>query len=406
MSSSLLHPTQQRPEPEESNNDGPSSLLAVHPDQTHYGARLSATNPEHSDVAIVFSRRDRTYRPTELVEGAVVVTAKDGWFHREIDLVISGEVRLSSPPFSGRTSASPSDGSSLPETKPNSQPASDSSFSTRTLVERSVLLKPRGQIESGMHRLSFTFPLVGIGGEPLLETYKGKYIKVVYTASVCIERGVFSRTLEKSAEFAVRAHPLETPNGEQNPSMLPVPVRITPTSITENSVKNYTQNDYRTLPEVEGERSMSVTASSLPNFHVRGHFDSAFFSLDDPVTGVVSIVSSSKPVKSVEVRLISVESVCRVNGGDLALSPGQTAASAGGGFITSRTEVQTHRIAEGDVPRGFSLPVCLVLPRLLVCPTVASGLAFRIGWELDLRVLFFDGTMVTEAYPVELYRGN
>lgn len=115
-------------------------------------------------------------------------------------------------------------------------------------------------------------------------------------------------------------------------------------------------------------------------------------------------MSSDKMVKSVEVRLNRVEGVCRESGGETPLSPGQSSASLGVGFVTSRTEVQTHRIGEGDVPRGVSLPVHMVLPRLLVCPTVASGLAFRIGWELEVRILFFDGTMVTEAYPVVLYR--
>jgi len=330
-----------------------------------------------------------------------------GWYHQEIDLVVTGEVRMTCPPVSLGAPEPPSDASPPPNTIPRPRSSPDSSSrSTRTLVERSVLLKPRGRLDAGMHRLSFTFPLLGIGGEPLLETYRGKFIEVVYTASVRIERGMFSRTLEKKAEFAVRAHPAERPTGDEHKLLKPVPIRITPTSITENAVQHVPPNGFAITSKAGINQPSPVDAGSLPNFHIRGHFDSALWSLDDPITGEVAVLSSAKPVKSVEVRLNRVEGVCQESGGEMPLSPGQSSARAGGGFIISRTEVQTHRIAEGDVPRGVSLPVHFVLPTLLVCPTVASGLAFRIGWELEVQILFFDGTKVTEPYPVVLYRGQ
>lgn len=338
-------------------------------------------------------------------------------------------MRLTCPPNSGSASVPPpSDESSPPppggKPKPSSQhDASAASHSTRTLVERSVLLKPRGRLDAGMHRLTFTFPLVGIGGEPLLETYRGKYIEVVYNVSVRIERGVFSRTLEKKAEFAVRAHPTERPNDERDASLAgPVPIRITPSSVTEDAVNGGgPRNGSAAALESGVGASTPATVSAptatgiLPSFHIRGRLDSALWSLDGPITGEVAVASSAKPVKSVEVRLNRVEGVCRESGGEggggsapTLILPGQCAPAASGsggsGFVVSRTEVQTHRIAEGDVPRGVSLPVHMVLPRLLVCPTVTSGLAFRIGWELEVRVVFCDGTMVTEAYPVVLYR--
>jgi len=46
----------------------------------------------------------------------------------------------------------------------------------------------------------------------------------------------------------------------------------------------------------------------------------------------------------------------------------------------------------------------MVFPRLFVCPTVDT-LNFKVEFELNLVVLFADGYMVTENFPLHLYRG-
>ena len=63
------------------------------------------------------------------------------------------------------------------------------------------------------------------------------------------------------------------------------------------------------------------------------------------------------------------------------------------------------QVADGDVCRDLVVPLYMVFPRLFVCPTVDT-LNFKVEFELNLVVLFADGYMVTENFPLNLYRGG
>ena len=67
-----------RPRPGDLRIDPRLLLRPVDGGGDEYGTKVSSANPEHSGVSAVLSRRDRTYRPTELVEGALLVEARDG----------------------------------------------------------------------------------------------------------------------------------------------------------------------------------------------------------------------------------------------------------------------------------------------------------------------------------------
>ena len=267
--------------------------------------------------------------------------------------------------------------------------------STLTLVEKSVLVKPRGRISAGTHSLPFAFPLIGIGGEPLLETYRGKLVSVSYLLRVRIDRGIFSRTLEGTLEMAVKLRPergslgicssdASVRSGDDNGSggggggggVTPIRINSTPESVAEDTV--------------------AARSTVLPNFRIRGRLDRTVWALGGAVTGEVVVASSSLPTRSIDLRLVRIESVCRYEFDD-----GVDRTS----FSAVKSEVETIQIAEGDIPHGVPLPLYLPLPRLIVCPTVVRA-AFKIEYVLELMVFFVDGTVITETYPVILYRAR
>ena len=73
------------------------------------------------------------------------------------------------------------------------------------------------------------------------------------------------------------------------------------------------------------------------------------------------------------------------------------------GVAKEATEIQNIQIADGDVCRNLGVPLYMLFPRLFTCPTVDTG-GFKVEFEVNLVVLFNDGYMVTENFPLNLYR--
>jgi len=67
------------------------------------------------------------------------------------------------------------------------------------------------------------------------------------------------------------------------------------------------------------------------------------------------------------------------------------------------TEIQNIQIAEGDVCRGLPIPIYMIFPRLFTCPTLAAK-NFKVEFEVNVVVLFQDGYLLTENFPVKLVR--
>ena len=108
--------------------------------------------------------------------------------------------------------------------------------------------------------------------------------------------------------------------------------------------------------------------------------------IDRPFEGELTIVRTAVDVKSIELQLVRVESCTYMEG-----------------EAREATEIQNIQIAEGNVMRGVALPMYMVFPRLFCCcTTVAKG--FRVEFEVNLIILFADNHMVTENFPIRLYR--
>ena len=99
-------------------------------------------------------------------------------------------------------------------------------------------------------------------------------------------------------------------------------------------------------------------------------------------------MSSEAVIKSIELQLCRVETVKNPDNGAIA---------------REATEIQNIQIADGDVCRNLVIPMYMIFPRLFTCPTMITD-TFKVEFEVNLLVVFCDGYMVTEDFPIELYR--
>ncbi|XP_008465075.2 uncharacterized protein LOC103502664 isoform X3 [Cucumis melo] len=104
-------------------------------------------------------------------------------------------------------------------------------------------------------------------------------------------------------------------------------------------------------------------------FRVTGKM-STLCSLSDPITGELIVETSAVPINSIDIHLCRVESVI-----------------LGERIITETSVIQTTQIADGDVCRNITLPIYVILPRLLTCPTVFAG-PFSIEFKVYIVITF------------------
>ncbi|CAN0371291.1 unnamed protein product, partial [Phaeothamnion confervicola] len=128
----------------------------------------------------------------------------------------------------------------------------------------------------------FEFPVRGIAGGHLHESYQGVYLNVSYRITCEVERGFMRKPVRAEAEFFVEVPTRETPPD------LELPFMVTPESL---------------------ENVRRRSRSKLPKFRISGRLHHASWPVDAPLTGEVAIEWAETPVKSVEVQLIRVETV-------------------------------------------------------------------------------------------------
>jgi len=105
-----------------------------------------------------------------------------------------------------------------------------------------------------------------------------------------------------------------------------------------------------------------------------------------PFQGELTITKCAVDIKSIELQLVRVESCSYMEG-----------------EAREATEIQNIQIADGNVVRGLAIPVHMVFPRLFTCSTTQAK-QFKVEFEVNLIVLFADNHMVTENFPIKLYR--
>lgn len=72
-------------------------------------------------------------------------------------------------------------------------------------------------------------------------------------------------------------------------------------------------------------------------------------------------------------------------------------------LLVTATEILNLQLADGDVCRNLVIPMYIIFPRLFTCPTTKAA-NFSVEFEVNLVVLFKDQYLVTENFPIRLYR--
>jgi len=237
-----------------------------------------------------------------------------------------------------------------------------SSMKPVTLLQYNIDVQSASKLPNGVTELPFEFKLEPVEGMKLHETYHGVYVNIQYIITVDMVRPLLAKNLKKTLEFILETPPKEGMEKEHKS----VSFDITPESL-------------------ENVRSSSL--AHIPRFRVTGKLDSSVCSIIKPFTGTLVVDESAAAIKSIELQLVRVE----------------TCGSPEGGLAKEATEIQSIQLADGDVCRKFEIPIYMIFPRLFTCPSLAVQ-NFQVDFEANLVVQFVDGYMITENFPIKLYR--
>jgi hypothetical protein len=305
--------------------------------------KSAMSTTEHSYLEIKLNKFDRVYRPNSRVDGSVIVHAYKGWQHQGLKLIVEGKVYMNSTA--------------------RGVGILDSMNSTKPLIlfrEESELVSS-GKFVDGPTEVPFEFIVTTQNGQPLIESYHGVFVSIIYSICISCERGVMKKGLIREMEFIVEIPSLRIPESIS-----------TEFNITPDSLENVRKEDL----------------AKVPNFRISGKLHRSVCPINLPFTGEVVIELCDSPIRSIELQLVRVETVIGDHGNN---SPREA------------TEIQTIQIGEGNVCRNMVVPMYMVFPRLFSCPTILNSM-FKLEFEINLIVVFGDGYMVTENFPIVLVR--
>ncbi|XP_070548662.1 vacuolar protein sorting-associated protein 26C-like isoform X2 [Ptychodera flava] len=260
---------------------------------------------------IRLKKANKIYHEGELVQGVLLINCKSDFQHQGITLTMEGSVNLQ-----------------LSAKSVGLFEAFYNSIKPIQILHYSVEVSKPGRLPAGRTEMPFELPLKPKGNKTLFETYHGVFVNIQYTVKVEMKRSVLSKDLSKSSEFIV-----EYKQKSEQSVVKPVPFTITP-----ESLQNIRER------------------SGLPKFVVRGKMDSVNCCISKPLTGEIIVEQCAAPIKSIELQLVRVET-----------------CGCAEGYAKDATEIQNIQIAEGDVCRGFTIPIFMIFPRLFTCPTLATS---------------------------------
>lgn len=242
-----------------------------------------------------------------------------------------------------------------------------------TLLSQVVELLPAGsKIAAGLNEYDFEFLLKSKGGEKLFETYHGVFVSITYFIKCELKRKFLAKDCHAKAQFFIQnqPQPLDKCMTSYGPLEMssPVPVHF---SISPE-----------TLQKTSKERI------SIPRFLITGTLDSTVCCLSKPFNGFITIHHSEIPIKSIEIQLVRVET-----------------CGCAEGFSKDATEIQNLQIADGNVCPKIQIPIYMTFPRLFTCPSLQTR-NFKINFELNLCIIFKDDYLITENFPLQLFRGS
>lgn len=296
---------------------------------------------------ITLNRIDRVYKPGEKITGAVVVNSQGSMSHSGIKLIAEGSAALQ---LSARSIG-------LFE-------AFYSSLKPVEIMRVEVDISGGGKCVNGITEYPFEFPLKPVKDSAIYDTYHGVYVNVQYMITVDMSRGMMSKNLKKTKEFLVEVE-VDPDVRKAEEKAKPFQFKVSP-----DSLQNVKESSKK----------------KIPDFLFDGHLTNTTCNVNRPLTGELVIRRCAVDIKSIELQLVRVESCTYMEG-----------------EAREATEIQNIQIADGNIVRGLALPIYMVFPRLFTCSTTLAK-PFKVEFEVNLIILFADNHMVTENFPIKLYR--
>ncbi|CAH3146994.1 unnamed protein product [Pocillopora meandrina] len=304
-------------------------------------------------LEIRLKRVNKTYHEGDIVKGVIVVQSRGELSHNGITLSMEGSVNLQ-----------------LSAKSVGVFEAFYNSLKPIHLVNYSLEIAKPGKLYHSISislifglifdcicitELPFEIPLKPKGNKPLYETYHGVFVNIQYYLRSEMKRPYLNKDLQSQAEFIVE-NKVTSKKGEVKPVEF---------SITPESLENVKEK------------------AKVPKFLVKGNLDNALCSA---FTGELEVVESDRPIKSIELQLVRVET-----------------CGCAEGYSKDATEIQNIQIAEGDVCRGLRIPIYMIFPRLFTCPTLTTA-NFKIEFEVNVVIVLQDDHLITENFPIKIMR--
>ncbi|KAL5142865.1 Down syndrome critical region protein 3 [Glycine soja] len=287
-------------------------------------------------VELKLSRSNRIYRPSEALEGKIVVKTQSSISHYGIRLTVKGSVNL--------------------QVRGGSAGVVESFYGVIKpipIVNRTIEVKSSGKIGSGTSEIPFSVNLRQRDEnlERFYETFHGANISIQYLATVDISRGYLHKSLSATMELIVESDKADLLQRPLSPEM---------------AIFYITQDTQRhpLLPELKSG-----------GFRVTGKICTQC-SLSGPISGELTVETSAVPIHSIDLQLFRVESILLGEKIVTETSLVQTTQASDAGFI-----------ADGDVCRNMTLPIYVIVPRLLTCPTTLAG-PFSVEFKVAIVISF------------------
>ncbi|XP_050220528.1 uncharacterized protein LOC126670751 [Mercurialis annua] len=284
-----------------------------------------------TSIDIKLSRSNRIYRPSDSLKGKIIIKSASSLSHYGIRLSLNGSVNL--------------------QVRGGSAGVIESIYGAIKpipIVNKSFEIRSSGKIGPGTTEIPFSAIVKKPGEENLekfYETFHGTNVSIQYLLTVDILRGYLHKSLSTTMEFIVESDKVDLPERPVSPEM---------------AIFYITQDTQRhpLLPELKSG-----------GFRVTGRV-STQCSLLDTISGELTVERSAVSISSIDIHLLRVESILH-----------------GDKIVTETSLIQTTQITDGDVCRNMTLPIYVILPRLLTCPTVLAG-PFSIEFKLSIMITF------------------
>ncbi|CAL0332586.1 unnamed protein product [Lupinus luteus] len=281
-------------------------------------------------IDLKLSRSNRIYHPSESLEGKLIIKTHSSISHYGVRITIKGSVNL--------------------QVRGGSAGIVESFYGVIKpipIVNRTIEVKSSGKIGSGTTEIPFSLNLRKRDEnlERFYETYHGANISIQYLATADITRGYLHKALSATVEFIVESDKDDLIQRSLSPEMV---------------IFYITQDTQRhpLLPELKSG-----------GFRVTGKI-STQCSLSGPISGELTVEASAVPIHSIEIQLFRVESIL-----------------LGEKIVTETSLVQKTQIADGDICRNLTLPIYVIPPRLLTCPTTLAG-PFSVEFKVAIVISF------------------